>query len=82
MSETGEAEKIFYGTEDQGTLDDEIDEVLERHFDGLDTESIPETVKVLFWRRKPIDIQGQAGAPYWRYSWKGWMKTTATPTDT
>ena len=63
IGETGEpGNEIFYGTQDQGTLDQEIEEVLERHFDGFDTDLLPETIRVLRWRRKPIDVPGQADA--------------------
>lgn len=54
--------RVFYGLEDQEILDHEIDEVLERHFDHLPVEQMPETVRVLVWRHCPIDVEGQAEA--------------------
>ena len=38
-----------------------MEEALERRFDALPPEQVPGTVRVLLWRRKPIDIEGQAG---------------------
>lgn len=54
--------EIFYGLEHQETLDQGIEEVLERHFDHIPVDQMPETVRVLMWRHRPIRIVEQADA--------------------
>ena len=37
---------VFYGLQDQEQLDHSIDEVMERHFDGIPFDQLPAVVKV------------------------------------
>ena len=63
MSEEREAYgKIFYGLEGQEILDHGVEEVLERHFDCLSPDQMPETERVLLWRHRTIRIEQQADA--------------------
>ena len=49
-------QNIFYGLKGQELLDCTVQEVLERHFDGLSPEMIPEQVQVFVHKHRPIDV--------------------------
>ena len=49
---------VFYGLRDQDQLDHGVDEVMERHFDGIAFDQLPSVVRVYEYRNKQPDPAG------------------------